>query len=163
MIKENRKNNQHKFYQQQNELKEALNDIKNLKKAKFTSSDLKNVTVPAFREKESEQLVDDEANKQNQTLAVNPQDIISDLKFEAIESHLSENITHSIAKIKDDFRKELSDHKISNIRWLITTVIMIVAILITFHFASLVNLDKKFNEKIQILENSISDIIKRLE
>jgi len=100
--------------------------------------------------------------QQNQTLSVNPQDILN-LKFETIESRLNENITRSIAQIKDDIRKELSDHKISNIKWLIATVIAIVAILITFYFTSLGNLDKKFNEKIQILESSISNIIERLE
>ena len=157
-----RKNNQHKSYQQQNQLREAFNDIKNLKKAKFTSSDSENITIPALRRKEPEQLVDNEANKSNQTLPVNPQDILN-LKFETIESRFNENITRSIAQIKDDIRKELSDHKISNIRWLIATVIAIVAILITFHFTSLGSLDKKFDEKIQILESSISDIIERLE
>lgn len=154
-----RKNNQHKFYQQQNQLKKAFNDIK---KAKFTSSSSENTTIPTLRGKEPEQLVDNEANEQNQTLFVNPQDILN-LKFETIESRLNENITRSIAQIKDDIRKELSDHKISNIKWLITTVIAIVAILITFYFTSLGNLDKKFNEKIQILESSISNIIERLE
>ena len=162
MTKNNRKNNQHKSHQQQNQLEKAFADIKNLKKAKFTSSDSENITIPAIRRKEPVQLIDNEANERNQTLSVNPQDMLN-LKFETIESRFNENITRSIAQIRDDIRKELSDHKISNIKWLIATVLAIVAILITFHFTSLGSLDKKYNEKIQILEISISDIINRLE
>jgi len=157
-----KKNNQHKSYQQQNQLREAFNDIKNLKKAKFTSPDSENITIAALRRKELEQLVDNEANKSNQTLPVNTQDILN-LKFETIESRFNESITRSIAQIKDDIRKELSDHKIGNIKWFIATLIAIVALLITLHFASLGSLNKKFDEKIQILGSSISDIIERLE
>ena len=157
------KRNIQKPSQQQNNLKKAFDDVNNLKKTKSASYYSKNATGLAFKEKEPEQqLVNNESDKQNQTSSVNTQEALG-YRFEAIESRFNEYITRSISQIKDDIRKELSDHKISNIKWLIGTVITIVAILITFHFASLSNLNKIFNDKIQILENSISDIIKHLE
>lgn len=154
-----RKNNQHKSYQQQNQLKKAFNDIR---KAKFPSTSSENTTIPTLRGKEPEQLVDNEANERNQTLPENMQEVLN-YRFEAIESRFNENITRSIAQIKDAFHKELSDYKISIIKWVVIILITIGGILITLNSNSLSNLEKNINEKFNILDDSISDIIECLE
>lgn len=157
------KRNIQKPSQQQNNLKKAFNDINNLKKAKFTSYYSENVTEPAFREKEPEQQpVNNESDEQNQTLSLNIQEGLN-YRFEAIESRFSENIARSIAQIKEAFRKELSDYKISTIKWVFLILLVIGGILIASNYNLLSNLEKNFNEKINSLDNSISDIIEHLE
>jgi len=157
------KRNIQKSSQQQNNLKKAFNDINNLKKAKFTSYYSENVTELAFKEKEPEQQpVNNESGEQNQTLSANIQEVLN-YRFEAIESRFSKNITQSIAEIKDTFHKELSDYKISIIKWIFIILLAIGGILITLNYNSLSNLEKNFNEKINSLDDSISNIIERLE
>lgn len=156
------KRNIQKSSQQRNNLKKAFNDIKNLKKAKLTSYYSENVAEPPFKEIQTEQLVDNESDEQNQTLSVNIQNTLN-YRFEAIESHFRENIARSIADIKEIFRKELSDYKISTIKWAIIILLSFGVLLIAINRDSLSNLEKNFNEKINSLENSISNIIERLE
>lgn len=157
------KRNIQKPFQQQNNLKKAFNDINNLKKAKFTSYYSENVTEPAFKEKEPEQQsVNNESDEQNQTLSLSIQEGLN-YRFEAIESRFSEKISRSIAQIKETFRKELSDYKISTIKWIVLILLAIGGILIALNYNSLSNLEKNFNEKINSLDNSISDIIERVE
>lgn len=157
------KRNIQKSSQQQNNLKKAFNDINNLKKAKFTSYYSENVTEPAFREREPEQqAVNNESDEQNQTFSANIQEVLN-YRFEAIESRFRENITQSIAQIKDAFHKELSDYKISIIKWVFMILLVIGGILITLNYNSLSNLEKNFNEKINSLDDSIPNVIERLE
>lgn len=157
------KRNIQKSSQQQNNLKKAFNDINNLEKAKFTSYYSQNVTEPAFIEKEPEQQpVNNESDEQNQTLSQNIKEGLN-YRFEAIESRFSENIAQSIAQIKETFRKELSDYKISTIKWIVIILLAFGGIIIASNYNSLYNLEKNFNEEINSLDNSISNIIEHLE
>lgn len=164
----NKKNN---FPPLQNTTSKLLSDVKKLEKGTFkpfnTITEL--TTKLPLDGDQSDQTATEKQDDQNQTRSTVYQDGLN-YRFEASESRISENTGREIASIKDTFRKELSDHKNSILKWLFGLIVAIIIGFIGLYFPSLSilkkeisnDLNKSFDAKIEKLEKSDRNLLYRI-